>query len=248
MRVKGIVSYKGTRYYGYQVQPHDFEISIQQEIEKALSTIFNQTMKITSAGRTDKGVHAEGQCFHFDCSDDTDVSKVRYSLNRLLPSDIYIRSLDKVSDDFHSRFSAVSKTYRYKINIGEYNPLIDDIVYSYKFKKLDVKKMEEASKIFIGEHNFMNYSSNDEDFVRTIESIKFSQDDDIVIIDIKGNGFRRYMVRMIVGTLIEIGQDRYSVEEAKSLLDTDKFNRTRFKAPAQGLYLYKIDYGGNDHD
>jgi tRNA pseudouridine38-40 synthase len=108
--------------------------------------------------------------------------------------------------------------------------------------------MEEASKIFIGEHNFMNYCSNDEDFVRTIESIKFSQDDDIVIIDIKGNGFRRYMVRMIVGTLIEIGQDRYSVEEAKSLLDTDKFNRTRFKAPAQGLYLYKIDYGGNDHD
>lgn len=248
MRIKGVVSYKGTRYYGYQVQPHDYEISIQEEIEKALSVIFNTQIRITSAGRTDKGVHALAQTFHFDIDKDVDVSKVRYSLNRLLPSDIFIKSLEVVSEDFHARFSVISKTYRYKINIGEYDPLIDDLVYSFRYPALDVDKMKEASKIFLGEHNFMNYCSNDEDFVRTIESINFTQEGNILSIDLKGNGFRRYMVRMIVGTLLEIGQNRFSIEDAKSLLDTDKFDRVRFKAPAQGLYLYDIEYGGKKDD
>jgi tRNA pseudouridine38-40 synthase len=248
MRIKGVVSYKGTRYYGYQVQPHDYEISIQEEIEKALGVILSTSIRIISAGRTDKGVHALAQTFHFDIEKNVDVNKLRYSLNKLLPSDIYIKSLEEVDESFHARFSALSKTYRYKINIGEYNPLIDDLVYSFRYPSLDVEKMKDASKIFLGKHNFMNYCSNDEDFVRTIESITFSNEDDILCIDIKGDGFRRYMVRMIVGTLIEIGQNRFSIEEAKSLLDTDVFNRVRFKAPAQGLYLATIEYGGKEDD
>jgi len=131
MRVKAIISYDGTSYYGYQVQTKTKEITIQGEIQKVLKQIFSKEIIVHSSGRTDRGVHAIGQVIHFDLEDDgIDLGKLRWSINGLLPNDIHFNSLEKVSDDFHARYSASSKEYRYIVNRGEPNPIMDRICYS----------------------------------------------------------------------------------------------------------------------
>ena len=248
MRIKAIVSYKGTRFFGYQIQANENEISVQEEIQKVLSKIFSTSIKIVSSGRTDRGVHAINQCFHFDFDRASfDLGKLKHSLDCLLPSDIYIKSLEEVDESFHARFSVVDKTYRYIINVGEYNPLIDDLVYNFN-RKLDLDKMKEGAKKFIGEHSFHNFCSNDEDFVRNIHFLEIKEEGNNVIIDINGNGFRRYMVRMIVGTLIAVGSDKLDPFKIDELLDTKVNDRVSYKAPSQGLYLFDINYGGKEND
>ena len=246
MRYKATLMYEGTSYFGYQIQPKEEEISIQEEIQKVLKRIFQEDIKIVSSGRTDRGVHALKQCFHFDLNRPIDTYKIKHSLNCLLPKDIYISSLEEVSEDFHARFSVVDKTYMYVINEGEYNPFLNDLVYNFN-DELDVEKMKDASRLFVGEHSFHNFCSNDEDFVRTINYLTIERKNDYLIININGNGFRRYMVRMIVGTLIEVGLNKLSIEELKKLFD-EEMNRVSYKAPASGLYLKDINYGGNNND
>lgn len=248
MRIKAIASYKGTRFFGYQIQANENEISVQEEIQKVLSKIFSSPIKIVSSGRTDRGVHALNQCFHFDVEkEELDLGKLKHSLDCLLPSDIYIKSLEEVDDSFHARFSVVNKTYRYIINVGEYDPLIDDLVYNFN-KKLDLDKIKEGARKFIGEHSFHNFCSNDEDFVRIIHFLEIKEEGNNVIIDINGNGFRRYMVRMIVGTLIAIGTNKLDISKLDHFLDINVNDRVSYKAPSQGLYLLDIDYGGKEND
>lgn len=241
MRLKGIVSYNGSSFFGYQIQKNEEERSIQDEIQKIFSRLFNQEIKIVSSGRTDRGVHALNQCFHFDVDkEEIDLSKIKYAFNRLVDKNIYLKSLEEVSSDFHARFSVKNKTYRYIINLGEFNPFVDNLIYNFN-KELDIALMEECSKEFIGEKNFQNFCCNDEDFVRTINSIYLTKKQDYLLIDINGNGFRRYMVRMIVGTLIEVGLHRLTINEVKTLFDGN-FSRVSFKAPSSGLYLLDINY------
>ena len=131
MRLKAIVSYKGTNYFGFQIQPKENEISIQGEIQKVLARILSQDIKIYASGRTDRGVHALNQCFHFDLEKDSiDVYRLKHSMNCLLNDDIYIKSLEIVDSSFHARFSVVDKTYRYVINIGEYDPLNNELLFN----------------------------------------------------------------------------------------------------------------------
>ncbi|MGN1295010.1 MAG: tRNA pseudouridine(38-40) synthase TruA [Bacilli bacterium] len=242
MRLKGVISYKGTNFYGYQIQKDIAQRSVQKEIQDVLKRIFNSEIKIYSSGRTDRGVHALNQVVHFDIDREVDAYKLKHSLNCLLPSDIHFISLEIVDETFHARFSCTRKEYRYVINLGEYMPITNDIMYNYCFS-LNLDKIKEAMKLFVGKHNFINFCANDDgDYEREIYSFTLEEKEDIIIFKIQGNGFRRYMVRMIIGTLIEIGKDKLELSELKNLIDGKNYNRVSFKVPSEGLYLYKVYY------
>lgn len=242
MRYLAVVTYDGTHYAGWQIQPNG--ISIEEEIEKVLSRILNTPTKIYGSGRTDAGVHSHGQTFHFDSKEIKDLDKFTYSLNSLLPRDIHINTIKKVNDDFNARYDVKSKTYVYLINMGNYDPFNKDYMYQL-LRPLDISKMEECLEVFKGEHCFMNFTSKDEDqanYVREIYECDLEVKDNIVKITFKGNGFMRYMVRMLVGTLIEVGLARLEVAEVKRILEADERKVVSFKAPACGLYLEKVEY------
>lgn len=245
MRIKAIISYNGSAYYGFQTQNNKEMNSIQDEIEKVLSKIFNTDISISASGRTDRGVHALNQVIHFNIENkEIDLYKIKYSINCMLPKDIYFKEMEIVSKKFHSRFCVKTKTYRYIINTGDRNVLLDKLVYNLS-RKLDVNKVKDAMNLFLGEHSFLNFCTNNEgDFVRNIYSFTLEEKGNYLIFDISGNGFRRYMVRMIIGTLIEVGLGNIDSSFVKEALDGGKYNRVRYKAPSEGLYLADVEYGG----
>ena len=249
MRIKAIISYNGASYYGFQTQNREDMNSIQDEIEKVLSKIFNRKIDIAASGRTDRGVHALGQVIHFDVDEESvDLYKLRYSINCMLPKDISFKEMKVVNDEFHSRFSAKSKTYRYIINTNERNVILDKLVYNFS-RKLDIDKIKEGMNLFLGEHSFISFCTNNEgDYIRNIYSFTLEEKEGYLIFDITGNGFRRYMVRMIIGTLIEIGLGNVSLEEIKEIIETKENRRVRYKAPSEGLYLVNVNYGGEEDD
>ena len=241
MRYFAVIEYDGTRYGGWQIQPN--AISIEEEIEKVLSKLLNTPTKIYGSGRTDAGVHAHGQTFHFDSKEITDLGKFRYSLNSLLPKDMFVKELTN-KENVHARYDAKAKTYVYLINTGIYDPFNKDKMYQL-LRKLDVTKMKEASKLFVGEHNFQNFTSKDEDqsnFVRNIYSLDIIEDKGIVKLTFVGNGFMRYMVRMIIGALIEVGLSRLEIVKLEEQLNQKERKVVSYKAPASGLYLEKVEY------
>ena len=242
MKYKIIFCYDGTAYYGYAKQSG--YLTIQETIEKFLSKILNQEISIYSSGRTDKNVHALNQVADFKTNSEIkDLSLLQYSLNRLLPDDIYIKSIKLVDDNFSSRLSAKKKVYQYIINIGEYDPFKRN--FEINLTNLDLKKMEKASKLFIGTHNFMNFTSKEEDgdnFIRTIYSIDFIYKDNRLIIETTGNGFMRYQVRKIVGTLIEIGKNKISEQFIIDNLNAKERNIIPFTALPKGLFLKEVIY------
>lgn len=245
MRIKAIISYNGSAYYGFQTQNNKEMNSIQDEIEKVLSTIFNTPISIAASGRTDRGVHALNQVIHFNVDvKKIDLYKIKYSINCMLPKDIYFKEMEIVDKKFHSRFCVKTKTYRYVINTGERNVILDKLVYNFS-RKLDVSRIRETMDLFLGEHSFLNFCTNNEgDFVRNIYSFTLEEKGNYLIFDISGNGFRRYMVRMIIGTLIEVGLGNIDSSFVKETLDGGKYNRVRYKAPSEGLYLSNVEYGG----
>lgn len=245
MRYLVVVQYKGTNYCGWQKQTVSKLPSVQEEIERVLSRILNSEIKIYGSGRTDAGVHALGQTFHFDTEKELDSYKFLHGVNELLPDDIVLLSIEKVSDDFHARFNAQSKTYLYKIlNDSHFDPFNQNLAYQLK-QKLDTKLMVEAAKIFEGEHNFQNFTSKEEDdnsFVRNIFKIDIFEDGKFINIELTGNGFMRYMVRMIVGNLVQVGLRKINAEEIAKNLNEKIRKPSSYKAPAEGLYLKKVSY------
>lgn len=246
MRIRLDMSYDGHNFKGFQRQVN--ERTVQQEIERVLSKIFNSEIVITASGRTDAGVHALKQVVTFTPNKEVnDLSLLRYSLNRMLPNDIHINAIKEVNDDFHPRFSAYSKTYKYLLNMGEANPFYENYRYEFK-RKLDVNKVLEAKELFVGEHNFKNFTTKEEDnhdYVRTINSIDVKQDEDVLEITLIGNGFMRYMVRMIVGTLIAIGIGKEDKNFIVNKLEDTNRMPVIYKAPPQGLYLVDVKYEGD---
>lgn len=241
MRLFCVVSYDGTHFAGWQIQPN--ERSVEEEIEKVISKILNIKTKIYGSGRTDAHVHALGQTFHFDVNKEIDINKFRYSLNKLLPNDIHIISMNKVDDDFNARFNAKSKTYEYILNEGEYNPFERDFIYQFH-RSLDINAIKEASELFIGKHCFAPFTAkekDDDNFIREIFSFNIFQENNKVHFVISGNGFMRYMVRNIVGTLIEIGLGKIDKSYIKNLLENTNL-KTQYRAKANGLYLVKVEY------
>lgn len=243
MRYKIVFSYDGTRFNGYQKQPS--LLTIQGEMEKALKYINNdKNTVIHSSGRTDRGVHANNQVCHVDINVDITEYKLKRALNSLLPDDIYVKSTQVVSDDFHSRYMAKSKEYYYLINLNEFDPIKRNYVYQF-CKGLDIGKMKEASKCFLGKHDFRVFSNTEEDekdTIREIYDIKFEEKDGILKITFNGNGFLKYMVRTMVGTLIEVGKGKITKDDiSNSLLNKQKLKQFK-KAPSCGLYLNNVFY------
>ena len=242
MRLFAIVSYVGTSYHGWQKQPGD--TSVQEEIEKVLSKILNTPIDIYASGRTDAGVHALGQTFHFDVDKDVDTSKLRYSVNMLLPPSIVLKELKEVDDDFHARFSATGKTYRYSLYFGERDPFLEgrSCFYPYEF---DLDLFKYALAKFMGTHNYQDFTSKEEDqsdFYRSISSISVSKKDKELYVDISGNGFMRYMVRFIIGTALAVASKKESLDFIDKHLDSKKRNIVSYKADASGLYLLEVIY------
>lgn len=245
MRYLAVVQYKGTPYCGWQKQTVSKLPSVQEEIERVLSRILNSGIKIYGSGRTDAGVHALGQTFHFDTEKELDSYRFCHSFNELAPTGIVLLSISKVKEDFHARFNAISKTYLYKIlNDKQPDPFNENLVYQLK-QPLDVDAMIEAAKTFVGEHNFQNFTSKEDDeqnFVRTIHSIEVVKKDKIIEITLTGDGFMRYMVRMIVGNLIQIGLGKMTKEEVIANLKNPVRRPSSYKAPSDGLYLKEVLY------
>jgi len=239
-------SYDGTNFNGYQKQPD--KRTIQKEIEDVLTQINNgKSVNIFASGRTDAGVHALNQKAHFNLDITISPDRLIKGMNALLPLDIYIKNIDSVEDDFHARFDAVGKEYMYKINMGEYDTIERNYVCQY-CKKLDVISMERALKYLEGTHNFKSFVKSDDeivDYVRTITEatiVRDNKDINKLIITFVGNGFLRYMVRNMVGLLIEIGEGKRKPED---IIEIFKHEDRRFAgktAPACGLYLRNVFY------
>jgi len=247
MRYFAKCSYDGTNFIGWQVQPEGR--SIQEEIERVISTILNKDTRIFGSGRTDAGVHAFEQTFHFDSDKSiVDLEKFRYSCNRMLPKDIYITFIALVDDNFHARYDVVSKTYLYRLNTGLYD--VFDRQYTAQFlRDLDVNKMAECAPLFIGKHCFQNFTTKEEDkndFERTIYAFEIYTSDDLILFHINGTGFMRYMVRIIVGTLIEVGLGRLTKDDIVDLLEKKERSISPYKAPPEGLYLMNVEYGKHE--
>lgn len=242
MRYLMTFSYDGTNYNGYQKQPN--KNTIQDKIEDALSKITNSDITIHSSGRTDSKVHALNQKAHFDLEKEYDLFKLKKSINSLINEDIYVKDIVKVKDDFHARFNVKKKIYLYKLNVGIYNPLDRNYIYQYN-KELNVNKMIEAANYLIGEHNFKAFTKTDitkEDYIRTIYSIKIKEKDNIITFEFIGNGFLRYMVRNIVGTLISVGENKLNPEDIMHILKSKDRKNAYKTANPEGLYLKDVKY------
>ena len=241
MKYKLNFSYDGTNYFGYAKQVD--KITLQEEVETKLSKILNRKIKIYASGRTDKKVHAIEQVADFTIDKDIDCNKLKIQLNKILNDDIHINNIEKVSEEFSSRFSAKKKTYIYIINPAEPTPFLRN--YEFFESRIDLNKIKECLSLFKGKHNFQNFTSKESDednFIRTIYDFKILVRNGKYIFKITGNGFMKYMVRKIIGVLIEIGKGKLTKEFIKENLDVTSRNIVTYTAEPQGLYLFKIYY------
>ena len=243
-RYKIVFSYDGSLFFGYAKQID--KRTIQGEIEKVLSTIFCSNITIYASGRTDKGVHAYAQVADFVLDKKIiNIDKTLSSINKLLPGDIYVKELRKVNNNFSARFNAKSKEYEYIINYKNYDPLKRNYEL-FDNKIINIDNIKSMSKLFIGTHNFKNFTSKEQDefnFVRTIFDIKIKNyKDGHLKLTFIGDGFMRYEIRKIVGTLIECGKNRLSENEILYYLNNEKRIIINYTAIPNGLYLKKVRY------
>ncbi|RLQ91729.1 tRNA pseudouridine(38-40) synthase TruA [Falsibacillus albus] len=244
-RYKCIVAYDGTQFSGYQIQPNGR--TVQGEIEKTLGKMHKKDcVQITGSGRTDAGVHAVGQVIHFDSELNIPEERWVKAINGQLPEDIAIQSVERAEEDFHARFSAKGKEYRYKVSLSKRkNPLIRNYVYHYPYP-LDMEAVQEASRFLIGTHDFTSFCSAKtevEDKVRTISAINVLEtDQDEYTFQFIGNGFLYNMVRILVGTLLDSGAGKLNPKEFPKILKSKNRDMAGKTAPAKGLYLWKVMY------
>ena len=240
--LKLTIQYDGSKYCGWQKQPNSS--GIQGTIEYAIYEITKEKVNITGSGRTDAGVHALGQVANFKTNSTIPAARIPDALNAKLPKDISIIDCQEVSEDFHSRYSATGKIYRYLIYNKPYrSPLYKDTSYHVRYD-LDIQKMRLEAKSLLGTYDFkgfMSSGSSVKDTVRTIRDITIEEKEDLIVIEVEGNGFLYNMVRIIVGTLVDIGRGRIdkSMEEIIASQDRGEAGHT---APAHGLFLKKVHY------
>ena len=242
-RVMLIVAYDGTEYHGCQVQPNDR--TIEGELNRCLSELLQEDIQVIGASRTDAGVHAKGNIAVFDTDARMPAEKISYALNQRLPKDIVIQKSCQVDADFHPRHCDTRKTYSYHIYRGEF-PMPLRTRYSYfTYVPLDVTKMREAAALFLGEHDFKSFCSANtqvESTVRTIEFLDVTEDDRELVITIRGNGFLYNMVRIIAGTLVDVGRGFLAVEDIPNILKACNRERAGQTLPACGLVLEKYEF------
>lgn len=236
------VSYIGTMYAGWQRQ--DNALSIQEVIENAIEQICDKKIEIFASGRTDAGVHALEQCFTAKL-DFKPIEQLPLAINSKLPNDIRILWAKKVDDNFHARFSAHKKTYLYRVRVGDIESPFDAFMTTYIKHNLNYNAMLKASKYLIGEHDFQSFCSahtTTKDYIRTIYSLNIVRNDNIFEFEICGNGFLYNMVRIIVGTLIEVGKNKLKPEDILQILEKKDRKYAGKTMPAKALMLKKVEY------
>lgn len=235
MRLLFTLQYLGTRYGGWQLQSN--ATSVQQAVEEALEKTFGQPVRLHGAGRTDAGVHAAAQRAHADVPFEIPPRGLMLGLNQTLPPDIRVTRVEAVADDFHARFAARSKTYEYRIWNAEFADVFAAETHAHVAQRLDASAMHATAQALVGTHDFKAFTVVDPEVsstTRTIESIEVTRDGDAIRITVTADGFLRYMVRRIAGSLIEVGRGK---------LDSARlFEEARWTAPAKGLVLREIRY------
>lgn len=233
-------SYDGSKFYGFQrLNNHR---TVQKSLEDALLEINQDVVEVKGAGRTDRGVHANAQCAHFDLVHDIPSSGLLKILNKKVGPYIHIWECNRVSEDFHARFSVKQKTYRYRIYFGKYNPCLYDYTYECPYQ-IDISLMKKASKLFLGIHDFRNFVSGErDDYQAILYCIDFIQDGDFLDIVFVGKSFYRYMVRNLVGSLLDIGRGKRDIAEISEALEKKNFDKQFTTAISNGLYLDDIQY------
>ncbi len=234
-------SYSGKNYFGYQIQPN--EISVQEVLEKALSTILREEIKITGAGRTDTGVHAKKIIAHFN-TEKKPGEQLVYQLNSFLPEDIAVKKIFGVRNDFHARFDATFRTYEYYIDL-EKNPFTQDSSWQIWKRDLDVDRMNEACKILFEYEDFTSFSKlHTENKTNNCKIFKayWEQNGSELKFTISADRFLRNMVRAIVGTMVEVGNGKIEASDLRKIIEDKNRNSAGTSAPAQGLFLVDVGY------
>ena len=234
-------SYDGSKYNGLQRLKN--ENTVQGELEKVLSKLDMNFVHVRCAGRTDKGVHAQDQKAHFILKRELTPFRLRYYINRMTSKYLYVKDCRVLTDNnFHARFSVKEKEYTYKINIGEYDPIMENYVYNLN-KDLDIKKMIEAINLFKGIKNYKAFTTSDHsNFFCKINEINIEKKDYMIIISFRGKSFLTHMVRNIVSILILVGIGKIKTDDIKEMLKMGEKTFEYAPAPASGLYLTKVYY------
>jgi tRNA pseudouridine38-40 synthase len=238
-RIMCVVTYDGSMFNGFQRQPN--QMTIQGEIEKGLFYLTKERITIHSSGRTDKGVHALNQVFHFDTLSNIEPNEFYRVLNNYLPNTIHLKSSCAVSQTFHSRYDSIQKEYCYKLNLGEYDPIQRNYEWAPGLFHLETFQTELSS--LIGTHDFTSFTKTKEDkeMIRTIFNVSFVERDGYLNCYISGSGFLHFMVRYLIGTAIEIAKGNVS-ESLLDFIDYKDSSKVRWKAPSSGLYLSRVTY------
>ncbi|KKI56404.1 tRNA pseudouridine38-40 synthase [Staphylococcus pasteuri] len=241
MRILVEIEYQGNQFLGFQIQQQGR--TIQQQFEKILKRMHKRHVRIHPSSRTDRGVHAYQQYFHFDTDLNIENNKWQYALNSALPDDIYVKSVQHVDEDFHCRYDCVGKKYRYKVYQAEHRNPFESGLKTYVSEILDLDSMNKAAQLFIGTHDFTGFCSQKTEVqskVRTLYESKIIKTEDGFDYIVTGSGFLYNMVRVLVAFLIEVGKGKRKPDEIPVLLEEKNRNKIPFTAPSDGLYLEKI--------
>lgn len=237
------ISYNGTNYHGWQSQNN--ATGIQTVVEDCLSKLLREEIRITASGRTDAGVHCEQQFFHADIGH-APPADLLFRMNAMLPPDIVIHSVRPVKPDAHARYDAIERAYQYRIVLSK-NAFTKDLAWHF-FKPLDLQTMNTAAALLVGKHDFTSFSKVNTDvnnFICNIREAFWMQDHNRLEFSISANRFLRGMVRAIVGTLIDVGLGKTSVDEFKAIIDSKDRREAGQNVPPCGLYLVRVVYPGN---
>lgn len=235
-------SYDGTAYHGWQIQPHS--VTVQEELQKALSTLMRKPMEVVGAGRTDTGVHARKMIAHFDHDEVLDCLQLVYKLNKLLPRDIAVQHVEPVADDMHARFSAKSRTYHYYVHLDK-NPFLRS--YSWQvYGNPDFELMNRAARVLMEYKDFTSFSKVNTDTKTndcTITEARWDRvGEDQWRFTVTANRFLRNMVRAIVGTLMEVGRGRMTIEQLRNVIEAKDRCRAGDSVPGNALFLVEVLY------
>ena len=241
--IKLTIEYDGKDFNGWQKQPN--KLNIQGTIEKAIESIVGHEVNLTASGRTDAGVHSLGQVANFKTDSNIPIEKFAIAINSRLKKSIVIKSAEEVDERFHSRLNCKQKTYRYIINNSKQGTAIYRNLEYHISNELDVEKMQQAAKYFEGEHDFKAFKASgtsSKNSVRTIYKAEVYKKDEKVIIELTGSGFLYNMVRIISGTLVEVGMGKIQPEDVENIIKSQKRENAGKTLPAHGLYLVKVEY------
>jgi tRNA pseudouridine38-40 synthase len=243
MRIALIIEYDGSQYHGWQSQPG--LQTVQDVLEKALSQVANHEVHVVYSGRTDTGVHATHQVVHFESESARSVRAWVHGTNAVLPKDVCVKWGQEISEDFHARYSAISRRYRYVIYNAAIRPSLLQSSVTWQSRRLDHNLMQEASQFLLGEHDFTSFRAlhcNAKTAVREVRAIQVFRRNDLVILDITANAFLHHMVRNIAGVLMAVGQGREKVAWVQDVLAAKDRKQGAETAPPYGLYLVDVTY------